>query len=261
MRRLPPIRGARSGIALLGLAVLGAGCAGPSLVPKEQAMAIERRDRALAQHSGAIHETIRTSGSLGALAFLDARDGRLVVLPGDTPVDAWARYTASGPGGPTGPVSMPPVADFVYRPDIPIPPETVTYRFLQQQQELRTSVAALDAELRTLSDSVAETRKDTQASIEKTREEMRKALDALAEDLTAARTFMLQTAQLAWLDHELVTENATGLRKLGTTSQELTASSAKLAETLQHVSDTLARQLKDLAARLDALRTQVGNVK
>jgi hypothetical protein len=258
MRRLLPTR---SGIALLSLAVLGAGCASQSLVPKEQAEAIQRRDRALAQHSAVIHETIRTSGTLGALAFLDTRDGRLVVLPGDTPVDAWARYTASGPAAVVGPVSMPPVADFVYRPDIPIAPETVTYRFLQQQQELRTTVAALDAELRRLSESVVETRRDTEASIAKSREDTQKALDALAEDLAAARKFILQTAQLAWLDHDLTVENATALRKLGPTSQELTATSAKLAETIQHVSDTLARQLKDLAARLDTIQSQIGNMK
>ncbi len=137
----------RSGISLMGMAVLVVGCASHSLVPKEQAAAIQNRERALATHSGTIQEAIRQSGSLGALAFLDARDGHLVVLPGDSPADAWARYAPSAPSGPPGPVSMPTVVDFVYRPDVPKAPETVTSSSLQQQEELRTKLAALDAEL------------------------------------------------------------------------------------------------------------------
>lgn len=261
MRQLLARRALRSGISLVGLAVLVVGCASHSLVPKEQAGAIRDRDRALTPHAAAIEDVIRRSGTLGALAFLDAGDGHLVVLPGDTPTDAWARHTAAGPGTAGGPVSVPTVVDFVYRPDVPKAPETVTHAFLQQQETLRARMAALDAELRKLSDSLVATRQETQASIATAREDTQKALDALAGDLAAARKFMLQTAQLGWLDHDLTAENASGLRKLATTSQELTATSAKLTETIQHLSDTLARQLKELSARLDAIQNRISNVK
>jgi hypothetical protein len=258
----------RSTISLMSLAVLVVGCASHSLVPKEQAAAIKSRERALAPHSRAIHDTIRQSGHVGALAFLEAGDGRLVVLPGNSPADAWARYSTSTPGGPTGQVSIPEVVDFVYRPDVPKAPESVTHGFLQQQQALRTTLADFDSQLSKLSDSVVETRKETQTSIATTREdikkaeeEMRKALDSLAKDLATARGFMLQTAQLGWLDHELIVQNADGIRKVTVVSQELTANSAKLTDAIQHLSDGLARQLKELADRLDAIQNRISNVK
>ena len=251
----------RSSISLMSLAVLVVGCASHTLVPKEQAAAIQNRERALAPHSGAIQDAIRQSGNLGALAFLDAGDGHLVVLPGDNPADAWARHTPSPPGGPPRPVSMPTVVDFVYRPDVPKAPETVTSSSLQQQEELRTKLAALDAELGKLSDSVVETRKETQTSIATARQDMQKTLDSLADDLATARKFMLQTAQLGWLDHELSVENANAIRKVAAASQELTANSAKLADTIHHLSDSLAHQLKELAARLDAIQNRVSNLK
>jgi uncharacterized protein YPO0396 len=180
------------------------------------------------------------------------------VLPGDTPGDAWARHRAAPPDAPP---SVPPVVDFVYRPDIAKAPDTVTVKLLEEQQRLRDTLAATDAELRRLSDSIATVRQETQASIAASREDVKKSLDALTEDLAAARKFMLQTAQLGWLDHELTNENANTLRKLTATSQELTATSTKLTQTIQHLSDTLSRQLKDLAARLDALQNRVSNVK
>lgn len=251
----------RSSISLTSLAVLVVGCASQSLVPKEQAAAIQNRERALASHSGAIQDAIRQSGSLGALAFLDAGDGHLVVLPGDSPADAWARQTPSLPGGSRSPVSMPTVVDFVYRADVPKAPDTVTSSSLQQQEELRTKLAAIDAELGKLSDSVVETRKETQTSMATAKQDMQKTLDALADDLAAARKFMLQTAQLGWLDHELSVENANAIQKVAAASQELTANSAKLADTIHHLSDSLAQQLKELAARLDAIQNRVSNLK
>jgi hypothetical protein len=241
------------------LALLVVGCASqPTLVPQGQSESIQIRERALASHSATIQAAIRQSNTLGALAFLDNRDGRLVVLPGDTPDEAWARHAAS-PAGAS--VAVPPVVDFVYRPDIAKAPDTITHRALLQQQELRAMLAATDAELRRLSDSIAATRQETQASMAAAREDVQKSLDALAADLAAARKFMLQTAQLGWLDHELTNENAATLRKLAAGSQELTATSAKLAETMQHLSDTLTRQLRELAARLDAIQNRVSNVK
>jgi len=261
MRQLLARCALRSGISLVSLALLVVGCVSPSLVPKEQAGAIRDRDRALTPHAATIEDVIRRSGTLGALAFLDAGDGHLVVLPGDTPADAWARHAAAGPGTAGGAVSAPTVVDFVYRPDVPKAPETVTLAFLQQQETLRARIAALDAELRKLSDALVETRTETQASIATAKEDTQKALDALAGDLAAARKFMLQTAQLAWLDHDLSAENAAGLRKLAATSQELTATSTKLTETIQHLSDTLARQLKELSARLDAIQNRMSDVK
>ena len=79
--------------------MLAVGCASHTLMPKEQTVAIETRDRALASHAAAIQAAIRQSGHVGALAFLDAKDGRVVVLPGDSPADAWARYAASPESG------------------------------------------------------------------------------------------------------------------------------------------------------------------
>ena len=262
MRQLLPARPMLlSRMALVSLAVLVVGCASHSLVPKEQEAAIEARERALASKSGAIQDAIRHSGQIGALVFLDAGDGSLVILPGDTASDAWAHYTASSPGGSSGALAVPAVVDFVYRTDVPKAPETVTYNFLQEQQTLRTKLAALDTELRKLADSVAETRQATQTSIATAKEDTQKALASLADDLAAARTFMLQTAQLGWLDHELTVENANGLRKVGAASQELTTTSATLADTIQRLSDNLGHQLKELAARLDAIQTRISNVK
>ena len=110
----------RSGMTLLTFTALAVGCASqPSLVPERQAESIQIRERALAAHTGAIQEAIRQSNALGALAFIDNANGRLVVLPGDTPGDAWARHQAAGT-----PVAVPPVVDFVYRPDIAKAPDT-----------------------------------------------------------------------------------------------------------------------------------------
>ena len=197
-------------LLVLSLAVAVIGCASHPLVPREQAAAIKNRDRALAPHSAAIQDTIRQSGNEGALAFLDAGDGHLVVLPGDSPGEAWARHITSPSGSPTGRASMPPVISFVYRADVPKAPESLTSRSLEQQETLRATLAALDAELRKLSDSVVATRRETQTS----REDIQKALDSLAGDLAAARKFMLQTAQLGSLNQEMNVANANGLRKV-----------------------------------------------
>ena len=244
-------------LLVLSLAVVVIGCASHPLVPKEQAEAIKNRDRALAPHSAAIQDTIRQSGNEGALAFLDAGDGHLVVLPGDSPGEAWARHIASPSGSPTGRASMPPVISFVYRADVPKAPESLTSRSLEQQDTLRATLAALDAELRKLSDSVVATRRETQTS----REDMQKALDSLAGDLAAARKFMLQTAQLGSLNQEMNVANANSLRKVAAASQEVSANSAKLADTMRQLSENLASQLKELAARLDAIQERISNVK
>jgi chromosome segregation ATPase len=153
------------------------------------------------------------------------------------------------------------VVSFVYRADVPKEPETVTTRFLEEQVTLRTTLAALDTDLRKLSDSVVATRRETQTSIATAREEVQKALDALAEDLTAARKFMLQIAQLGWLNHEMNVENANGIRKAAAASQEVSKNSAELAETMRRLSDSLASQLTELATRLDAIQNRISNVK
>src|SRR5260370_34644017 len=113
-------------LLVLSLAVAVVGCAGHPLVPREQAEAIENRERALAPHSAAIQDAIRQSGDGGSLAFLDAGDGQLVVLAGDSRADAWAGYTASPSGGPTRRVSGPPVASFVHTTGLPTAPLEVT---------------------------------------------------------------------------------------------------------------------------------------
>jgi len=272
-------RGARrwlgSSLPLLSLTLVVVGCASPSLMPKAQAVAIEERDRALASHANAIHAAIRQSGTAGALTFLDAQDRRLVVLPGDDPADAWARYTRS-PQSTTGGVSVPAVVTFVHRADVPKAPETVTSSVLQQQQVLKTSVAALETELRDavrrveerlgivqreLAESIAATKQETDASLGTARADIQRTLSSLAGDLAAVRQFMLQTAQLGWLNHELIVENASGMRKVATASQELAASSAKLEETMRQLSETLAGQLKELAQRLDAIQGKVSSLK
>ena len=259
-----------SGLPLVGLALLAVGCASHSLMPRAQAAAIKERDRALALHAEAIQTATREAGTMGALAFRDAGDGHLVVLPGDTPADAWARYTAS-PESQTGRVSVPVVVVFVYRADVPKAPEPVTQSALQQQQALRASVAALETELREayrrteerlnlvqreLAESVAAAKQETSA-----RADLQKELSSLAQDLAAARKFMLQTAQLGWLNHELNVENASGIRKVATASQELTASSARLEQTMRQLSDSLAGQLKELANRLDLIQEKASTLK
>jgi hypothetical protein len=265
----------RAGLFLLSLAWLAVGCASHTLMPKEQAVAIATRDRALVPHAAAIQAAIGQSGNVGALAFLDAKDGSLVVLPGDSPADAWARY-ATSPESATGRVSVPAVVTFVYRADVPKAPETVTQNLLQQQQAFRRSLAALETELRDadrnteqrlgivqreLAESIAATKQETDRSLALVRADVQKAMSSLAEELDSARKFMLQTAQLAWLNHELNVENAGGIRKVAAASQELTANSAKLAETMRQLSESLASQLKELASRLDTIQGLVSNVK
>jgi hypothetical protein len=264
-----------SGIPLMNLALLVVSCASPSLMPKAQEAAIKDRDRALALHADAIQIGIAQSGTGGALAFLDAKDGRLIVLPGDTPADAWARYATSPESG-TGRVSVPAVVVFVHRADVPKAPESVTQSALQRQHALQTSVAALETELRDayrrteerlglvqreLAESIAATKQETDGSLAAARADMQKALSSFAEDLAAVRKFMLQTAQLGWLNHELNVENASAIRKVAAASQELTASSARLEGTLRQLSEDLAGQLKELGNRLDAMQGKVSSLK
>jgi hypothetical protein len=265
----------RSGVLLLSLALVAVGCASHTLMPKAQAVAIDERDRALASHAAAIQTAIRQSGNIGALAFLDAKDGSMVALPGDSPADAWARYATSPESG-TGRVSVPAVLTFVYRADVPKAPETVTHTLLQQEQASRRSLTALETDLhdadrraeqrlgvlqRELAESLAATKQETDRSLALVRADMQKALSSLAEELDSARKFMLQTAQLGWLNHELNVENASGIRRVATASQELAANSARLADTMRQLSENLAGQLKELAGRLDAIQGLVTNVK
>jgi len=248
-----------SGLPLVGLSLVVVGCASHSLMTAAQSEAIRDRERALASHADAIQAAVRQSGNVGALAFLDAKDGHLVVLPGDSQADAWARYATSPESG-TSPVSVPVVVTFVYRTDVPKAPETVTQSALQQHQAQLTSMAAFASELRRIEErlglvqrELAATKQDTDKAVADVR--------ALAEDLAAVRKFMLQTAQLGWLNHELTVENASGIRKMATASQELTASSAKLEDTLRQLSESLASQLKELAARLGAIQGKIQNLK
>jgi methyl-accepting chemotaxis protein len=86
-------------------------------------------------------------------------------------------------------------------------------------------------------------------------------LTALSDELTSVRKFMLQTAQLGWLNHELTLENASGLGKVATASQELSASSERLEETMRQLSKNLAGQLKELSNRLDTIQGKVSSLK
>ena len=268
-------RGRIPGLPILGIALVAIGCASPSLVPGPQAASIKERDRALARHADAIHSTIAQSGSMGALVFLDANDGRLVVLPGDSPADAWARHSAA-PESDNSLISAPPVLTFVHRADVPEPPETVTRRALQQHEELRALVAALDhdrreayrrieerldAVQREVADSVARTRQETDTALTASRAEVQKALNSFSDDLTTVRQFLLQTAQLSSLNHEMNVENAGGIRKVSTASQELSASAARLQEAIRQLSESLAQQLKELGSRLEAIHAKIGALK
>jgi hypothetical protein len=51
------------------------------------------------------------------------------------------------------------------------------------------------------------------------------------------------------------------MRKMAATSQELTASSAKLEDTLRQLSENITGQLKELATRLDSIQGKIQNLK
>jgi hypothetical protein len=108
-------------------------------------------------------------------------------------------------------------------------------------------------------------RRETQTSIATAREETQKALDSLAEDLAAARKFMLQTAELGRLDHEMNIENAKSIQKLAAgslaASEEVSRNSATLAVTMSQLSESLASQLEELTARLDAIQNRITTFK
>ena len=251
MRRgAPHVRG--SGLPLMSLAVVVVGCASPSLLPEVQAVAIQDRDRALALHADAIHAAISQSGKVGALVFLDATDSHLVVLPGESPADAWARYRR---------VSMPPVLTFVHRADVPKAPETIPRSVLQQQAQLRDAWRRIEERLSIVQSELAESKREADASLTGARADMYAALSSLAADLAAVRKFMLQTAQLGSLNHELNVEIETGLRTVATASRELSASSARLEEIMRELPERLAGQLAELANRLDTIQGKVSRLK
>jgi hypothetical protein len=240
-------------VSLAGVWLL-VGCASHSLMPATQSAAIRDRERGLAPHAQTIQTAVSQSGRAGALAFLDATDGRLVVLPGDSPADAWARY-ATSPESERIPVTAPEVVTFVYRKDIAKAPETVVQSVLLQQQAQMMSVTTLATELRRIEDRLNVVHREltaTQRDTDKAMADMR----ALVDDVAAVRKFMLQTAQLGWLNHELTLENATGIRRMAATSQELAASSAKLDDTLRQLSESLA----GLSARLEAIQGKIQNL-
>src|SRR5260370_11354102 len=215
-----------SGLPLMSLAVVVVGCASPSLLPEAQAVAIQDRDRSLAFHADAIHAAISQSGKVGALAFLDPKDSHLVVLPGDSPADSWARYIMLPESG-TGRVSVPPALTFVHRADVPKAPETITGSVLQQQAQLRDARRRIEERLSIVQSELAESKREADASLAGGRADMQAALSSLAEDLAAVRKVMLQTAQLGCLNHELNVENETGLRKVAPAARELPSGPSK----------------------------------
>src|SRR5712664_1246184 len=164
-----------AGLPLVGLSLVVVGCASHSLMTVAQSEAIRDRERALASHADAIQAAVRQSGNVGALAFLDAKDGRLVVLPGDSPADAWARYTASPESG-TGRVSVPPVLTFVHRADVPKAPETVTQSVLQQQAQLLDAHRRVAERLDIVQREFGESKREVDASLAAARAEMQTAL-------------------------------------------------------------------------------------
>src|SRR6185295_20170704 len=112
-------------------------------------------------------------------------------------------------------------------------PEGVLSASLREQAALRVRLSGLDAELRTLTDAIAAARQEAQTSIDANRRETQKALDGLTEDVATARKFMLQVAQLGYLNQEMNAENAGVLKKAAAASQESAAGSAKVAESMR----------------------------
>ena len=108
---------------------------------------------------------------------------------------------------------------------------------------------------------LAESKGEADASLTGASADMHAALSSLAEDLAAVRKFMLQTAQLGSLNHELNVETETGLGMVATASQELSASSARLEEIMRELPERLAGQLKELANRLDTIQGKVSSLK
>jgi hypothetical protein len=106
---------------------------------------------------------------------------------------------------------------------------------------------------RQLGEAMAVTKQDTDKAVVDMR--------ALADDLAATRKFMVQTAQLGWVNQDMAVENATGIRRIAAASQELAASSTKLEETVRQLSERLGTQLKELAARLDAIQGKIQSIK
>jgi len=273
-----PFLRVRWGIALASLALL-AGCA-PSLMPKEQEAAIRSRERGLSGHSAAIQDAIRHADTQGALAFLDSGDNHLVVAPGDTPIDAWTRYVTDR-GADRG--QPPPVLSFVYRADVPRPPESIPLASLERErredQAHTQALAALESALREtqrrtderltalartqteLADGIGASREEAQHSIASTRAELQRSIESLAEEIAAARSFMLETAKLGRLNHDLTAENAQDVRRMASASQQMATTAAGLADSLRQLSERLTAQLKDLAERLDALQNKVGTLK
>jgi len=118
---------------------------------------------------------------------------------------------------------------------------------------LAIELGRLEEKLGLLQRELAATKQNTDKAVADMR--------ALADDLASARKFMLQTAQLGWLNQELAQENANGIKRMTTATQELTASSAKLEETMRQLSEGLSGQLKELAGRLDAIQNKIQNIK
>ena len=115
-------------------------------------------------------------------------------------------------------------------------------------------MAALAVELQRVEEKLSLVQRELAAASAATKQDTDKAMAdvrVLADDLAVVRKFVLQTAQLGWLNHEMALENASGVRKMAAASQELTASSARLEDTLRQISESVAGQLKELATRLD----------
>ena len=108
---------------------------------------------------------------------------------------------------------------------------------------------------RELAESIAATKQETDSR--PLRADLQKALSSLADDLAAVRKFMLQTAQLGWLNHELMSRTRAACGRWRRPARSSSASSAKLEETMRQLSESLAGQLKELADRLDTIQGKV----
>jgi hypothetical protein len=266
----------RAGIPLISFALLVV--AEPLLLPG--AGLASRVASTLSPHEEAVQEAIRQSGKLKFLAF----DATMVTRSLARQCAGCRGYVASPPvTGPPGCRGWA-VVSFVYRADVPRPRDRSLSSFRNSTRRTApptssrgpAHVAHRGPDSSGTDDILGTARPDphlqrelancsrqeeTQRSMAAAREDMQKATNALAADLAAARKFMLQTAQLGWLNHELNVENANGLRKVSTASQELAANSARLADTLRQLSDNLASQLKQLAERLENLQNKINGIR
>ena len=133
------------------------------------------------------------------------------------------------------------------------------------ETELREAHRRIEERLgivqRELAESIAATKREADTSLAAARADMQTALSSLAEELAAVRKFMLQTAQLGWLNHELIVENAKRYPEGGDGQPGAVRELGKAGRDHAPALGELAGQLKELASRLDTIQGKVSSLK